>query len=86
MLVTPTHLCSSFPKRKMIDITSLIDGDMGRWVVYRKGPRVNRGRIRGWSDRVIYVVFWAGSGERWHQFKDYYACATSPEDLEFDKR
>jgi hypothetical protein len=69
----------------MIDIASLTEGDVGRWVTYRKGPRVNRGHIKGWSDQVVYVVYWAGSGEHWDQFKEYYACATSPEDLEFDE-
>lgn len=69
----------------MIDIGSLTEDDIGRWVTYRKGPRVNRGRIRGWSDRVVYVVYWAGSGEHWEQFKDYYACATPPEDVEFEE-
>jgi hypothetical protein len=69
----------------MIDIDSLTEDDVGRWVTYRKGPRVNRGRIRGWSDRVVYVVYWAGSGEHWDKFKDYYACATPPEDVEFDE-
>jgi hypothetical protein len=45
----------------MIDIASLTEGDLGRWVTYRKGPRVNRGRIKGWSDQFVYVVYWAGS-------------------------
>ena len=49
----------------MIDIASLSEGDVGRWVTYRKGPRVNRGRIKGWSHQVVYVVYWAGSGEHW---------------------
>ena len=71
--------------KKMIDIDLLTEDDVGRWVTYRKGPRVNRGRIRDWSDRVVYVVYWAGSGEHWDQFKDYYACATPPEDVEFDE-
>jgi hypothetical protein len=69
----------------MINIDSLTEDDVGRWVTYRKGPRVNRGRIRDWSDRVVYVVYWAGYGEHWDQFKDYYACATPPEDVEFDE-
>ena len=69
----------------MIDTASLTEDDVGKWVTYRKGPRVNRGRIKGWSDQVVYVVYWSGYGEHWDQFKDYYACATSPEDLEFDQ-
>ena len=69
----------------MIDIAALTDKDVGRSVTYRKGPRINRGRIKGWSDQFVYVVYWAGSGEHLDQFEDYYACATSPEDLEFDE-
>jgi len=69
----------------MIDIGSLSDKDVGRWVIYHKGARVNRGRIKGWSDRYVYVVYWAGYDEHLDQFKEYTAVPTRPEDLSFDE-
>jgi len=53
-------------------------------VTYRKGPRVNRGRIKSWDDRFVYVVYWAGYAEDWAGFNQYSAVATLPEDLDFD--
>ncbi|MBV8277729.1 MAG: hypothetical protein JO170_21045 [Verrucomicrobia bacterium] len=67
----------------MIDISSLSERDIGSWVIYRKGPRTNRGRILRWNDRFIYVVFWCGTND-WKNFRNYAATATPPEDLEFD--
>ena len=68
----------------MIDIVALTEHDVGKWVTYRKGPRVNRGRIKGWDDRFVYVVYWVGYTEDWDRFKEYNAIATLPEDLDFD--
>ena len=65
----------------MIAIGSLTASDRGRWVICRVRPdHSERGRIKSWNDRFIYVVYRC---EDWDRFEDYTAAPTLPEDLEF---
>jgi hypothetical protein len=65
----------------MIDISSITEADRGRWVIYSKGPRTNRGRILRWNSRFIFVVFWCN--DKWDEYENYTAAATRPEDVCF---
>jgi hypothetical protein len=67
----------------MIDLTSLTDEDMGRWVTYRKEARVNKGRILWWNTKYVFVVYWCD--DHWDEYTRYTAVATSPEDLSFNE-
>jgi hypothetical protein len=66
----------------MIQISSLSESDCGRWVIYSAlSLHSERGRIKDWTDQVIYVVYQCD--DQWDRFEEYTAQATNPEDLEF---
>ncbi len=66
----------------MIEITSLRPKDIGRWVRYADGARVPKlGRIKGWNDHWIFVVY--SCDDNWLQFQSYTGAATDPADLSF---
>lgn len=68
----------------VISISSLKSSDVGRWVVYSAcSGHVERGRIKSWSDRFIYVVF--RCRKDWDAFEQYTAAPTRQEDLEFEE-
>jgi hypothetical protein len=65
----------------MIAINSLSAKDVGRWVTYQPtAHHRERGRIKGWNDVVIYVVYQCD--DKWNDYQQYTAQATSPKDLE----
>ena len=65
----------------MIDIEKLSPADIGRWVTYCiRPPATERGRIKSWSQKFIYVVFHCGGN--WDHYADYTAAPTLPEHLE----
>lgn len=66
---------------RMIDIATITDKDIGKWVNYT--PKKEFGRIKSWNDSGIFVVYNAGGD--WVNFKDYTAAHTRPEDLEWLK-
>jgi hypothetical protein len=67
----------------MIDIASLTDEDLGRWVVYTDGTGAEQlGRIKRWNDTWIFVVY--NCANEWDNYKDYTAAATDPSDLKFE--
>ena len=70
----------------MVDIKKLTEDDIGKWVVYKGyfGGEVEKGRIKSWNDKFIFVVYKCGN--EWGRFKDYTASATRPEDLEFTEK
>ena len=69
----------------MIHIKKLKFFHAGRYVVFDDGIREKQiGRIKRWNDTWIFVVY--KCGEDWEDFKDYTACATKPEDLDFCQR
>lgn len=69
----------------MIETTELTESDIGRWVTYHSagGDKTEHGRIKGWNDNHIFVVYnWAAEQTNW---QDYTGASTRPEDLEFMK-
>lgn len=68
----------------MIDIKGLTEKDVGRWVVYTGGfGSSEKGRIKSWNDKYIFVVYKCG-GE-WNRFQDFTGVSTNPDELEFIK-
>lgn len=67
----------------MIDIAQLRKEEhIGKWVEYTGGAgEKERGRIKGWNDKYIFVVYKC-AGE-WHRFQDFTGQATDPQDLVF---
>jgi len=65
----------------MIDITNLTEKDIGKWVVYTSFGEKEKGRLKSWNDKTVFVVFKCEN--KWHRYKDYTGCGTNPEDLEF---
>ena len=63
----------------MIEIKRLQETDIGRWVIYKTEFENQRGRIKSWNDKWIFVVYHC-AGE-WDRYQDYTAAATKPEDL-----
>jgi len=65
----------------MIHIKDLKQSDIGRWVIYNTGFKLEEGKIKSWNDKYIFVVY--KCDDDWDNFKDYTGCATRPEDLIF---
>ncbi len=65
----------------MIDIAELTKDDIGKWVKYNDDFKPEKGRIKSWNDKYIFVVY--KCDHQWDRFQDYTGCATKPEDLEF---
>lgn len=65
----------------MIDINSLTDKDVGKWVIYNSFDKKETGRIKSWNDKWIFVVY--NCANEWNNYKNYTGCATDPKDLEF---
>jgi hypothetical protein len=71
----------------MINIKDLTGKDIGRWVVYRSsgGDKLERGKLKSWNDKYIFVVYNTGGNWDGDLWQDYTAASTRPEDLEFVK-
>jgi hypothetical protein len=68
----------------MIDLAKLTKEDIGRWVEYHgAGGEIERGRLKGWNEIYIFVVYHC-AGE-WDRFQDFTGAATRPADLTFIK-
>lgn len=68
----------------MIEIKNLITDDIGRWVTYRENSPIGeteRGRIKSWNVRFIFVVF--KCDKEWDRFENFTGEPVSPEDLTF---
>lgn len=66
----------------MIQIKSLKQTDIGKWVEYRgSGGEKEKGKIKSWNNKFIFVVYKCGGN--WTHFMDYTGVATKPEDLFF---
>jgi len=63
----------------MIKIKDLQETDIGKWVIYKTEFENQRGRIKSWNDKWIFVVYHC-AGE-WDRYQEYTAAATKPEDL-----
>lgn len=63
----------------MID-KQLERNDIGRWVIYRDYMgKEFKGRIKGWNDRYVFVVF--SCDGNWDRFYDYTAEAVDKNDM-----
>ena len=63
----------------MIDLKKLTDSDIGRWVEYWPGKE--KGRIKSWNTRFVFVVY--KCGDNWDDFQNYTAASTHPKALNF---
>jgi len=64
----------------MIEIKSLKQTDIGKWVEYRgTGGEHELGRIKSWNDTYIFVVYHYDNN--WMRFRQYTGASTRPEDL-----
>lgn len=63
----------------MIEIKDLTELHVGKWVLYDNGFDKEKGRIKAWNDKWIFVVYKCDN--KWDEFKNYTACATDPNDL-----
>ena len=72
----------------MIDITKLTDRDVGRWVEYNVeynfGSTSEKGRIKSWNDKYIFVVY--KCDDNWNGFQNYTGCSTHPRSLNFSTK
>jgi hypothetical protein len=67
----------------MIEITSLIETDRGRWVRHVRSGADLLGCIVRWDDHRIYVVWERNSQRPKFDSGDYVVSAMNPADLEF---
>jgi len=65
----------------MINLSSIGEKDIGKWVIYDNGFTKEKGRIKSWNDKFIFVVYKCEN--KWNKFYNYTACATDPKDLQF---
>jgi hypothetical protein len=65
----------------MIDLASLFKEHVGAWVIYDDGFTKEKGRIKSWNDKFIFVVYKCDA--QWDRFQDFTGCATNPADLRF---
>lgn len=47
---------------------------IGQWVEYKTEYKTEKGRIKSWNDKWVFVVY--KCGENWDSFMDYTGCAT----------
>jgi hypothetical protein len=67
----------------MIALDSLNQTYVGRWVEYRDrfDGRPERGRIKSWNTKFIFVVY--RCNDDWDRFEFFTGVATDPTDLSF---
>lgn len=68
----------------MIVINKLTFEDIGRNVIYKPELENERGKIKSWNQRYIFVVY-ERPGRDMAIFENYQGIATDPEDLDFVK-
>ena len=68
-----------------ININTLHQEHVGRWVSYvpHAGAKLQKGRIKGWNDKWVFVVY--NCGGEWDKYQNYTGCATDPLELAFSK-
>lgn len=64
-----------------IRIENLHTDDVGKWVIYKDNNTYQKGKIKSWNDKYVFVVFHCGND--WRNFQNYTAVATDPLDLAF---
>ena len=66
---------------EMININNLTEKDIGKWVIYNDIYKIEKGRIKSWNKKYIFVVYRCDNN--WDNFLNYTGAATSPEDLKW---
>ena len=65
--------------QEMIDKSKLTHKDVGRWVVYSDGFKEEIGKLKGWNNDHVFVVFQCGY--EWKRFQDFTGSSCQYEDL-----
>lgn len=71
----------------MIDITTLTQEDVGKWVIYKpfhakEDPdQWEEGKLKSWNDVNMFVVYHCNN--EWNRFQDFTGAATDPADLDW---
>jgi len=65
----------------MISLKDLKREDVGRWVKYSSFNRFEKGKIKSWNDKFVFVVY--KCGDQWEKYEEYTAAATLPQDLDW---
>ena len=68
-------------KIQTLDIKTMRESDIGRWVIYNNGFGEEEGRIKSWNDKNIFVVYKCDG--KWDDYQNYTGVATRPQDLTF---
>lgn len=67
----------------MIVLGSLTKADIGKWVEYSSHNTTEKGRIKSFNDKWIFVAF--NCADDWDNFRNYTAAACAPESITFIK-
>ncbi len=62
-----------------LQIEKLSKSDIGAWVVYKSYQNEQKGRIKSFNEKWVFVVY--SCDENWSNYKNYTAEATDPRDL-----
>ena len=65
----------------MIDLENLNESDKGRWVEYTRPYCRQKGCIKSWNDKWVFVVYHCDNN--WERYAEYTAAATDPIELTF---
>lgn len=63
----------------MLDLKKLTNNDVGKFVLYKTPFKRQKGRIKSWNDKWIFVVY--NCAGEWENYRNYTANATDPKDL-----
>ena len=59
----------------------ITDGDIGKWVEYQGHNYTQKGRMKSFNDKWVFVVFHCDGN--WDNYRDYTGCACDPGDLKW---
>jgi len=65
----------------VINLKKLTNDDIGREVVYTTYSSKEKGILKSWNSKWIFVVY--NCADDWENYQDYTAAATDPNDLDF---
>ena len=65
----------------MTALDNLTKADIGQWVEYGDRNTTEKGRIKSFNDKWIFVVFHCD--DKWDNFENYTAAACAPESITF---
>ena len=65
----------------MTVLDSVTKADIGQWVEYADHNTTEKGRIKSFNDKWVFVVFHCD--DKWDDFRNYTAAACAPESITF---